>query len=83
MMWLLKLLFDQNLIIINYKPNGDLRITSFLEEYKSDTRETCNITLKILRSVREPKRIVWNFLQIDVSEFQPPLEFQPLIEFSF
>jgi hypothetical protein len=46
-MWLLKLLFDQNLIIINYKSNDDLRVTSFLEGHKSDIRGTCSITPNI------------------------------------
>jgi hypothetical protein len=47
MIWFLKLPFDQNSIIINYKSNGDLRVTSFLEGHKSDTRGTCSITLKL------------------------------------
>jgi hypothetical protein len=42
MMWLLKLPFNQNLIIINHKSNDNLRVTSFLE----DTRETYNIIPK-------------------------------------
>jgi hypothetical protein len=44
MMWLLKLQFDQNPIIINHKLNDDLRATSFLKGHKSDTRDTCSIT---------------------------------------
>ena len=44
MMWPLKLPFDQNPIMINYKLYGDLITTSFLDGLKIDTRMTCNIT---------------------------------------
>jgi hypothetical protein len=36
MRWLLKSPFDQNLEVINHKPNGDFKATSFLEGYKRD-----------------------------------------------
>jgi hypothetical protein len=47
-MWLLKSPLDQNLIVINYKLNGDFKATSFLEGHKSDKRVTSSITLQMV-----------------------------------
>jgi hypothetical protein len=46
--WLLKLSFDQNLMIINHKSNCDFKNTSILEGHKNITRGTYNISLKLV-----------------------------------
>jgi hypothetical protein len=45
MKWLLKLPFDQNLIVINYKLNGDLKSHLI---FRMDTRVTHNGFLELL-----------------------------------
>ena len=60
MMWLLKLPFDQNSIMINHKFNGDFIATSFLDGLKIDTRGTCSIT----RPIGKVQAHVFNGIQI-------------------